>query len=109
MVHIIPGYPKASPDDPLIILLAFYLKFANDIVGKDVLQDIVKSDLPSIERSTGGTILSVQPLFITSDAVEKSDKESQPGTAIIIGVSVGGVLLLIIIGAVVLCCKRNDR
>ena len=114
MVHILPGYPKKSPDDPTITLLAFYLQLpqgsSDDTVNKDVLTAIVKSDMPSIEGSIGGTILSVQPLPLTdnSEINDNSDEESKP-TSVIIGACVGCVLLLIIVGTIVLAYKRSNR
>ncbi|KAL9958176.1 hypothetical protein ACROYT_G035153 [Oculina patagonica] len=112
-VHILPGYPKQLSDDPLIALLACYLQFpqavSDDIVRKDVLIAIIESDVSSIEVSINGTILSVQPLFSSTKTTEKSDEESKPANAIIIGVCVGVLLLVIIIVAVVLACKRSNR
>lgn len=109
MVHILPGYPNTSPNDLLISLLAFYLKFCDNIVRKDVLKAIVESGMPSIERSTVSTIMSVQPLFITTNEAEARVEESNPASAMIIGVTLAGVLLLVIIGALAVCCKRYNR
>ena len=114
LVHILPGYPKQSPSNPLITLLAFYLQlpqgFSNNIVNKDALIDIVKSDMSIIEGSVGGTIISVQPLPLkdTSEVDPRSDKETTP-TSTIIGASVCGALLLFIIGALVFGCKKSIR
>ena len=109
MVHILPGYPNMSPNDPLISFLAFYLKFGDNIVRKEVLKAIVESGMSSIERSTGSNIMSVQPLFITANEAEARFEESNPAKAVIIAVTVAGVLLLVIIGALVVSCKRNNR
>ncbi len=115
MVNILPGYPKKSPDDPAITLLAFYLQLpqgsVDNVVSKDALIDIVKSDMLSIEGCVAGNISSVQFLTSASKEVNKddeSDEDSIPLTAIIIGASLGGVLLLVII---VLCWlgKRGKR
>ena len=114
MVHILPDYPMNFPDDPIITLLAFYLqlpkRFSNGVVNKDVLKAIVESDVSSIEGSIGGTILSVQPLPLTdtSETNDESDEESKL-RSVIIGASVGGVLLLIIVGTLVLAYKRRNR
>ena len=114
MVHILPGYPKMSTDDPLIILLAFYLQlprgFSDDIVDKDVLKAIVKSEAESIERSVGGTIVSVQPLIATTETgTEEGDKESNPQNAVIIGASVGVVTLVVVIVALLFRFKGRKR
>ncbi|KAL9986060.1 hypothetical protein ACROYT_G000127 [Oculina patagonica] len=114
MVHILSGYPKQSPDDPLITLLAFYLQlpqgFSEKIVDKDVLIDIVESDVSSIEGSIGGTISSVQPFPLTDTptADEGNDGQTKP-TSVIIGASVGGALLLVLIGLFVLGYKKSSR
>ena len=114
MVHILPTYPKKSPDDPTITLLAFYLQlpqgFFDSVVNKDVLKAIVESDVSSIEGSMGGTILSVQPLTSTNtpEINDESDEGSKP-TGVIIGASLGAVLMLIVIGILVWACKRSNR
>ena len=112
MVHILPGYPKKSTDNPSITLLAFYLQlpqgFSDDIVDKDVLKAIVKSEETSIERSVGGTIVSVQPLIATTETTEESDEESNPQITIIVGASVGVVVLVVLI-ALLFRFKRKKR
>ena len=114
MIHILPGYPKLSLDDPTITLLAFYLQhphgFSDSVVERYVLEAMVESDLPSIEGSMSGSILSVQPLFITdtTETTEKNDDESKP-TGVIIAACVGGLFLLAIIVALVLACKKRNR
>ena len=85
-------------------LLAFYLQlpqgFSDNVITKDVLQAIVKSDMSSIEGSMGSTISSVQPLASTADTKEDEEnaEESKP-TNVVIGASVGGVLLFVVIVA----------
>ena len=101
MVHIFPGYPKRSTAIPSITLLAFYLQlpqgFSNNIVDKEVVKAIVESDESNIGKSVNGTITSVQPLISTTETTEESDEEPKPMNAIIIGASVGGVILGIVI------------
>ena len=114
MVHILPGYPKPSPDDPQIALLAFYIQhpqgFSNAAIKKDALKAIVESDEQSIGGSVGGTILSVQPLISsTAETRDESDEESNPQNRIIIGVCVGGVILIVLIASLVLLFKRKKR
>ncbi|KAJ7356090.1 hypothetical protein OS493_027017, partial [Desmophyllum pertusum] len=120
MVHIVPGYPTQSPEDPPITLLAFYLQLphglSDKVVTKDILQAIVKSDMSRIEGSMGSTISSVKPLASTADTKEdeedeeneEDEKESKPTSAIIVA-SVGGVLLFAVIGAFVLRSGLNGR
>jgi len=122
MVHIIPGYPMQSPEDDRTALLAFYLQlpegFSENVVPKDVLVDIVNSNMSSIGRSMNGTILSVQSLIISSPDTfqgEQTDEESDEGskpknaTSAIIGASIGGVLFFLIIVALVLIFKKNQN
>ena len=114
MVHILPGYPKKSTDNPSIALLAFYLQLPQglsddiDIVDKDVLKSIVESQKTSIERSVGGTIVSVQPLIATTETTEESDDESNPQITIIVGASVGAVILVVLI-ALLFRFKKKKR
>ena len=109
MVHIVPDYPMQSPDDPLITLLAFYLQLpqelSHNVVTKDVLQAIVKSDMSSIERSIGTTIVSVQHFVSTAEGEnedEENEEGSKPSGSVIIVASVGGVLLVVVIVALAL-------
>ena len=113
MVHILPGYPKNSSNDPVITLLAFYLQLpqeiSDDTVHKDLLQAIVENDTSSIEKLMGGTVLSVQPLFAnTATTIVESDEELAP-TIVIIGASVCIALLMVIICVLTLGRKRSRR
>ncbi|XP_078364332.1 uncharacterized protein LOC144648698 isoform X1 [Oculina patagonica] len=111
MVNILPGYPKQSPDNPSITLLAFYLQHSQGIVSKSVLKAIVESDVSSLEGSIGGTILRVQssPTRNGNGKDDGSDEESNPMSAII-GAAVGDGLLLVIVGAaIVFVFKRRNR
>ena len=121
-MHIIPGYPMQSPENDRIALLAFYLQlpegFSENAVPKDVLIDMVNSNMSSIGGSMNGTILSVQSLVTSSpDASkgEQSDDESDEGsklksaTSVIIGASIGGVLFFLLIVALVLTFKKSQN
>lgn len=116
MVHILPGYPIQSPDDPLIALLAFYLQmpqgFSDNVVHRDALKAIVKSDMSGIGRSMGSTVLSVQPLFSTTEIPTDKDKDKDDeskSVIVIIGASAGGVVLFVIIVALLLGFKKSNR
>ena len=113
MVRILPGYPKQLSNDPLVALLAFYLQFpqgvSSDIVGKNVVIAMLKSNVSSIGETMNGTILNVRPLVSAIDSTEENDEESKPSTATIVGACVGVVLLLVIIVALVLAYKRRSR
>ena len=119
MVHIHPGYPKQSDDPSEVVLLAFYLGLPqgiseSTIVPETVLHKIVMGHKDNIETSIGGEISSVDPF--PSGTEPQKDDESDKGndgkskpTNVIIWVSVGCVLLLIIITAILIGCKTTDR
>ena len=114
MVHILPGYPKKSPGDPTITLLAIYLQLpqgsSDDTVSKEVLKAIVESDMSSIGSSIGGTNLRVQSSSTRegNGNVDERKEESKPMSAII-GASVGDGLLLVIVVATVFVVRRRYR
>lgn len=109
-----------SPENHRIALLAFYLQlpqgFSENVVPKDVLKDIVNSNMSSIGGSMNGTILSVQSLLTSSPDTFKgeqkeddsSDEGSKP-TSAIIGASIGGVLFFLIIVVLVLTFKKKSN
>ena len=115
MVHILPGYPKQS-DDPAVAMLAFYLSLPEGlsktaVVNKDVLMDIVKSDMSSIGESMDSTIVSVDPVSQKLEKGSEDDEnegESKP-TKVIIGASIGGVLFFAVLAALVVGYKRTNR
>ena len=115
MVHILPGYPKQSDETPGLVLLAFYLSLPrriseSSIVSERVLRDIVISHKENIQESIGGEILSVNRLPSGTERVKENDGKSKPITTnVIIGASVGGGVLLIIIAAVLIGCKKSNR
>ena len=113
LVHILPDYPKLSPGDSQIALLAFYIQqpqgFSDSAIKIDVVKAIVESDPSSILGSSGGTILSVESLFSTSETTEESDEEPKSKHTIIIGASVGGAILIGILIGILLRCKGRKR
>ena len=114
MVQIVPGYPRLSPDDPSITLLAFYLQLpggvGDNLVSEDVLKNIVKSDIKSIEGSMGVSITTVQSMPSTKNEVDQEDETDDEGsisTSVIVGVTLGSLSLLGILIAVNLFIKSN--
>ena len=103
MVHILPGYPKKSSDNPNVAMIAFYLSLPREssqsiAVGKDVLTNIVKSNMPSIERCLGSSIVGVEPLNSPLQEFPTNDDKIREFTAAkIIGASLFGGLFLVII------------
>ena len=64
----------------------------------------------NIGRSVGGTILSVQPLIsTTAETTEERDEKSKPTNAIIIGASVGGLIVGVILIVFLLRYKERKR
>lgn len=120
MVHILLGYPMQSPDDLLIALLAFYLQMpkgmSDNVIHKDALKAIVKSDMLSIGGSMGSTIVSVGPLPSTTKRPElKGEKENEgsdefkpKSTKTFIGASVGGVLFLVVVIFLVVGYRKSN-
>ena len=114
MVQILPGYPKQSDDSPGVILLAFYLSLPqgiseSSIVPETVLSKIVMDHKENIQTSIGGEILSADPLPENDGESDKeNDGQSKP-LNVIIGASLGGGLLLIIIAAALIGCKKAGR
>ena len=113
MVHIFPGYPMESTDNPSIALLAFYLQlpqgFTDNIVNKDVLKAIVESGKSSIEELVGGTIVGVQPYISVTETTEDSDSRPKSKKAIFIGASVSVVIMVVILAILLLRFKRKKR
>ena len=113
LVHILPDYPKRSPSDSRIALLAFYVQhpsgFSDSAINKDVLKSIIVSHRSSIQRSVGGTIFRVEPLFSTAETTQETDEEPKSKHALIVGASVGGGILIVILIGIVLHCKGRKR
>ena len=114
MVQIVPGYPMLSPDDPSITLLAFYLQLpggvGDNLVSEDVLKNIVKSDMKSIEGSMGVSIKNVESMPLPQnkeDQEDEIDDERSVSTSVIVCVALGSLFLLGFIIAVTLIIKST--
>ena len=114
MVQIVPGYPMPSPVDPSITLLAFYLQLPggvrDSLVSEDVLKNIVKSDMISIEGSMGVSIKNVESMPLPQnkeDEEDEIDDERSVSTSVIVGVALGFLFLLGFIIAVTLIIKST--
>ena len=116
MVHILPDYPKQSDDSSEVVLLAFYLSLPqgiseSSIVPQTVLSKIMMDHKENIQTSIGGEILSADPLseqLKDGESDKENDGQSKP-LNVIIGASLGGGLLLIIIVAALIGCKKAGR
>ena len=90
---------------------------SDNVVRKDALKAIVKSDMSSIGGSMGSTILSVGPLPSTTERSKtKGEKENESrdefkpeSTKTIIGASVGGVLFFLVVIFLVVGCRKSNR
>ncbi|XP_015751521.1 PREDICTED: uncharacterized protein LOC107331445 [Acropora digitifera] len=117
MVHILPGYPKQSPEDPKNAMLAFYLSLPPEIsqgsvVSKEILTSVIKSNMTSIGGSMNLSIVSVDALSSPSAAFQSSDDRSNKSEAnhtVIVGVSVGGSLFVVLIAVLLVVYKKNRR
>ena len=118
MVHILPGYPKQSPEDPKVAMIAFYLSLPPEVsrgtlVPKDILTTVIKSNMPSIEGSMDGSIVSVDPLLPSSTEFPTNDngnnKSEANRTGAIVGGIVGGCIFLVVIAALLVVCVKIRR
>ena len=118
MVQILPGYPKQSPEDPEVTMVAFYLSLPAKVsqvtvVPKDTLSIIVESNIRSIERSMDSFIVSVKPLSLPAKESQtnnyKSNKLGANHTAAIVGGAVGGCLFLVVIVVLLRAYGRRKR
>ena len=97
-------------------MLAFYLSLPEGlskttVVNKDVLMNIVRNDMSSIEESMDSTIVSVDPVSQKLEKGSEDDEnegESKP-TKVIIGASIGGVSFFVVIAALLVGYKRSNR
>ncbi|XP_074632013.1 cubilin-like isoform X2 [Acropora palmata] len=118
MVHILPGYPKQSPDDPKVTMVAFYLSLPPEVsqgtvVPKDSLTIIVESNIANIGRSMDSFIVSVKPLSLPAKEFQtnnyKSNELGANHTAAIVGGVVGGCLFLVVIVVLLRAYGRRKR
>lgn len=121
MVHILPGYPMQSKDDPGIAIVAFYVHLPDGaargaVVRGDVLKDIVENEKDKIGESMDSTVVSAQPLPSTTETLEDTNKDKDNGnegksgpTNVITGASIGGGVLFVIIAALLLGWKKSNR
>lgn len=113
MVHILQGYPKQSPEDPEVTMIAFYLSFPPEIsqgtvVSEGMLTTVVESNMQSIGRSMDSSIVSVKPLrSLPMNKFRTNDSEGNYTGAIAGGV-VGGCFFLVV-GAVLVVYLRKRR
>ena len=110
-----------SKDDPGIAIVAFYVHLPQGaargaVVRGDVLKDIVENEKDKIGESMDSTVVSVQPLPSTTEKLEDTNKDKDNGnedksgpTNVIIGASVGGSVLFVIIAALLLGWKKRNR
>ena len=120
MVHILPGYPKQSPEDPKVTMVAFYLSLPPKVsqlqvtvVPKDTLTIIVESNIASIGRSMDSFIVSVEPLSLPAKEFQTNDyKKNKPVAnhmAAIVGGVVGGCLFIVVIVILLRTYVRRKR
>ncbi|XP_044181061.1 MAM and LDL-receptor class A domain-containing protein 1-like isoform X3 [Acropora millepora] len=114
LVHILAEYPKPSPEDPEVTMIAFYLSLPPEIsqgtvVSKTILTTIVESNMKTIGRSMNSTIVSVEHLRQTSKTHFRTSEYEGNHTGAIVGGVVGGCLFLFVIGALLVVYLRKRR
>ncbi|XP_074607745.1 uncharacterized protein LOC141860515 [Acropora palmata] len=115
MVHILPGYPKRSPEDPKVAMIALYLSLPPDVsqgtvLSKYILTTVIKSNMPSIGRSMDGSIVIAYPLGSPPGKFQTNDNKSEANrTGATVGGIVGGCLFLVVIVALLMVYVKNRR
>ena len=109
MVHILPGYPKQSPEDPKVVMIALYLSLPPEVsqstvLSKDILATVIIQNMPSIGKSLNGFILSVYP---TNSPPTKVPTNGNRTPMVIVGVTVG--LFVVVIAASLVVYKKSRR
>ncbi|XP_067047997.1 tolloid-like protein 2 isoform X2 [Acropora muricata] len=115
MVHILPGYPKRSPEDPKVAMIALYLSLPPDVsqgtvLSKYILTTLIKRNMPSIGRSINGSIVKVYPLGSPPGEFQNNDNKSDANrTGATVGGIVGGCLFLVVIVALLMFYVKYRR
>ncbi|XP_044181799.1 cubilin-like isoform X2 [Acropora millepora] len=115
MVHILPGYPKRSPEDPKVAMIALYLSLPPDVsqgtvLSKYILTTVIKRNMPSIGRSINGSIVKVYPLGSPPGEFQNNDNKSDANrTGATVGGIVGGCLFLVVIVALLMFYVKYRR
>ena len=118
MVHILAGYPKQSPEDPKVAMIAFYLNLPPEVsqgtvVSKDILTTVIESNVLSIGRSVDGSIVSVNPSSSPSMEFQtnrnRNNKSEANSTGAIVGAIIGGCLFLVVIVALLVVYVKIRR
>ena len=115
MVHILPGYPKRSPENPKVAMIALYLSLPSDVpqgtvLSKYILTTVIKSNMPSIGRSINGSIVKVYPLVSPPGEFQNNDNKSEANrTGATVGGIVGGCLFLVVVVALLMFYVKNRR
>ena len=112
MVHIFPGYPKRSPEDLKVAMIALYLSLTSEVLqgtvlSQDILSTVIKSNMPSIGRFMDGSIVSVYPLSSPAGEFQTNDNKSEANrTGATVGGIVGRCLFLLVIAALLMENRR---
>ena len=113
-MHILAEYPKPSPEDPEVTMIAFYLSLPPEVsqgtvVSRTILTTIVESNMKTIGRSMNSTIVNVEHLRQTSKTTFQTNESEGNHTGAIAGGVVGGCLFLFVIGALLVVYLRKRR
>ena len=117
MVHILPGYPNKSSEDPNVAMIALYLSLPpkgsqGTVLSKDILTTVIKSNMPSIGKSLNGSIVSVYPMSPLPRKVPTNDlNNSEAVRMVIVGAIIGICLfvVVVVIAATWMVYKKSKR
>mgnify|MGYP002259933277 CR=1 FL=1 len=117
MVHILPGYPKQSPEDSKVAMIALFLSLPPEvsqgtILSKDILATVITKNMSSIGKSLNGSIVSVYPTSsppTEPSTTSPSEDPSHDDRMVIIGVIVGVCLFVVVIAVSWVVCKKSKR
>ena len=119
MVHILPGYPKQSPEDSKVAMIALFLSLPPEvsqgtILSKDILATVITKNMSSIGKSLNGSIVSVYPTSSPpteppTSTTSPSEDPSHDDRMVIIGVIVGVCLFVVVIAVSWVVCKKSKR
>ena len=114
MVHLLPEYPKQSPEYPKVIMIPLYLSLPPEVsqgtvLSKDILITVIKGNVKSIGRSMDGLIVIVEPFSSPSVICKTNDCNCKANLTVIVGAIVGGCLFVVVIAALWLAKKKKQR
>ena len=119
MVHILPGYPKQSPEDSKVAMIALFLSLPPEvsqgtILSKDILATVITKNMSSIGKSLNGSIVSVYPMSPLPRKVPTNDLNNSEAVRMVIVGAIIGICLFVVVVVVVIAAtwmvyKKSKR